>query len=1551
MPTELAALLQEFRDTATSDADMGAKFERLTKFFLTVDPIWSDQLTNVRLRYEAGIGPDVGIDLVAEEVASGGQVAIQCKFYDEKTYLGDLGTFLTASGKEGFVRRILVTTSNKWSKHAENALAGQQVPVQRVLLHDMEQSPIDWSAFDLTTNYSASPHKPKDLFPHQEDALEAVLSGFDGQDRGKLIMACGTGKTLTSLRIAESVMARTDEPASVLFLAPSISLLGQTILEWGHNKRGPYLALAVCSDSRLAKVEEDLPPSDLAIPASTDVGQLEAALAMRGEKNVVIFSTYQSLAVVGEAQKRGCLPDFDLVICDEAHRTTGITSATKAEFDEFSAFVRVHEDRFLAARKRLYMTATPRIYQDPDNRVSASGAVIASMDDESVFGPEFYRLGFGESVERGLLTDYRVLILAVDEEYVAREELPDLQAEDSTINLDDASKLVGCWRGLSRIRTSGSDVDDRPMKRAVAFANTIAASRKLAARLEVIGRMANTENRGLLIEARHVDGNQNAQVRRQHLDWLKNEPDVGTARVLTNARCLSEGIDVPALDAVIFAQARGSQVDIVQAVGRVMRRFEGKKSGYIILPVAVTPGADIDRTLRHSRYKIVWDVLNALRSHDDRFDIMVNAIDLNQERDERIEVEVVTDEDAPEQREEIEQGVLVSLPSQVTDGVYAKIVEKVGDRAYWETWATDIAEIAKRHALRIEVLLRESKTAQTAFDRFLKGLRDNLNDSISEDDAIEMLSQHLITEPVFDALFADFSFAESNPVSRVMQEVLQALGDDSLTTEKDALTPFYESVRNRAAAVDNDAARQRLVTDLYEKFFRLAFPRTADRLGIVYTPVELVDFMLHSVEAILNDELGQGISDSGVHVIDPFAGTGTFLSRLIRSDHIRESDLERKYLFEFHSNEIVLLAYYIAAINIEAAYHERFGGKYVSFDGIALADTFQIYESDDTIDRSVFVANNERIVRQMESPIKVVIGNPPYRGLSATGEADDANIAYPTLDQRISQTYVAKSAATTRTSVYDSYVRAMRWATDRIDDDGIVAFVTNNGWLTSKSADGLRKCLSDEFTSIYVLDLHGNSRTARDSAAEGGNVFGVRVGISIFFGIKRPSAIGPAQIRYASIGSALTADEKLNRLASLKFREIQWTDVSPNGEGDWIEQRSEKFSFFTPLGGRDARKEGLDTIFLGETAGVMTNRDGWLYSFSREEIEARIENVCDAFNASMSQGVSSIDVPGFPVSESDRSRIASGRRLTYDKALVRAASYRPFCKQLTYFSKDLVHSQYTLDRYFPDPSEENIGIFVAGPGASGGFAALATDCPPDRHFLSTGQLFSRWRFPPVANLDDLNLFSESDGEHGRFQRQSNLNPAAVERISTLLGESLSDDDVFHYVYGVLNSKDYQERFATSLSKMLPRVPLVRNYASFIEAGARLAAQHVNYETAEPFPLTEHWKTEVKDYRVSKMRLAKPKSNESHCSISVNDHLDLRGIPAEALDYRLGPRSGIEWVLDRYRIREDKETGFVSDPNAWSTEPRFIVDLLARVVSVSMDSASEIKGLPSLDVMD
>jgi predicted helicase len=1010
-------VLAQFREAATSNRDLGDRFERLIWRYLELDPIYAERFSRVWLfndwPQKGQIG-DVGIDLVAEERATGEFCGIQCKFYLPEHTLAkeDIDSYFTALGHPLFTSGIIVSTTDRWGKNADHAIAHQTKPVNRLSVHDLEASPIDWSKFSLQRPQDLSLRSQKKPREDQTVAIGDVLNGFKSANRGKLIMACGTGKTFTALKIAERIAPN----GHILFLVPSLSLLSQTLREWTAESIRPLHSLAVCSDASIGKRttktdddKADITTYDLAFPATTSarqiVNQYQAIQRMAEKKKsaaqmTVVFSTYQSIDAVSQAQKAG-LPEFDLIICDEAHRTTGVTLSGEDE----SHFVKVHDANFIKAKKRLYMTATPRVYGDEAKlKAGQADAELCSMDDEAMFGPEFHRLGFGEAVGKNLLSDYKVLVLAVDEKYVSRTFQRQIADANNELNLDDAVRITGCWNGLqkrfdkSTATAADLDGDVLHMRRAVAFSRSIKDSKAFVEKFgQIIDayRAAHPDAENLLdCKLDHVDGTFDALKRNARLDWLKANAPENTCRILSNARCLSEGVDVPALDAVLFLNPRKSIIDVVQSVGRVMRRAEGKKYGYIILPIGIPADVPAEEALKdNEKYKVVWQVLQALRAHDDRFNATVNHLELNKQRPDQIQIIGIggddpnakgngpSDGDSQPKLREVQGAFAFPQLDEWKDAIYARIVLKCGDRRYWESWAKDVAVIAERHTDRIRQLIADGQPRhKQAFADFLAGLRDNINPSISEEDAIEMLSQHLITRPVFDALFENYAFTKNNPVSLAMQQMLDTLHDQALEKETAALEKFYASVRQRASGIDNAEGRQRVVIELYDKFFRTAFPKMAERLGIVYTPVEVVDFIIRSVEDVLQHEFKSSLGAKDVHVIDPFTGTGTFIVRLLQSGLIGKDDLLRKYRDELHANEIVLLAYYIAAINIEETFHGLRGkrGDYTPFDGMVLTDTFQMYESKGEWDEKYFPENNRRVKRQKQSPIRVVIGNPPY---------------------------------------------------------------------------------------------------------------------------------------------------------------------------------------------------------------------------------------------------------------------------------------------------------------------------------------------------------------------------------------------------------------------------------------------------------------------------------------------------------------------------------------------------------------------------------------------
>ncbi|MCV2216071.1 DEAD/DEAH box helicase [Thauera sp. Sel9] len=1571
--TTIHHILDELAEAATDHRDKGGKFERLIKAYLTTDPLYVSRFSDVWLWTEwpdRGGKGDTGIDLVAKERDTGALVAIQCKFYTPTYYLqkGDIDSFFTASGKAPFASRLIVSTTDKWSKHAEDALEAQQIPCARLRVQDLEDSAVDWSKFSLAKPDHVVLRNKKKPFKHQQAALKAVAKGFAEHERGKLIMACGTGKTFTSLKIVEQ---ETPSNGLVLFLVPSISLLSQTLKEWTAQATDEIRAFAVCSDTKVGKHSEDIAVHDLAFPATTDAKRLGLAMAARPKgdtRRTVIFSTYQSIDVISQAQKKHGVGEFDLIVCDEAHRTTGVTLAD----DDESAFVRVHKPEFLAAKHRLYMTATPKIYADESKtKADEAGAEIASMDNEALFGPEFHRLGFGEAVSQGLLADYKVMVLAVDEKSVSKTFQSQLADENKELNLDDVVKIVGCWNGLSkRLQATEGDntatLDPHPMRRAVAFARDIKSSKHLAKLFpEVVDQYIDGQEEDLLrCEVEHVDGTYNVLLRNQKLDWLKEDAEGNTCRILSNARCLSEGVDVPALDAVLFLNPRDSVVDVVQSVGRVMRRAEGKKYGYIILPIGVPADLTPEEALKdNKKYKVVWQVLQALRAHDDRFNALINKIDLNKDPGAgKINVIGVggkkpgtEGKDGKEGQAGQQIGFAFPHLDEWRNAIFAKIVQKVGTRKYLEQWAGKVADIAQRHIDRITLLLADPESkASKAFARFLKGLHKNINPSITKDDAIEMLAQHLITKPVFEALFENYKFSQNNPVSISMDKVLKVLEDQALDKETESLDKFYNDVRLRVEGVDNAEGKQKVITELYDKFFAIAFKKMADRLGIVYTPVPVVDFIIKSADEALRAEFGQGLADEGVHILDPFTGTGTFLVRLLQSGLIPPEDAKRKFQRELHANEIVLLAYYIAAINIEEAYHGLTGGDYTPFDGIVLTDTFQLGEEEGQFEE-VFPENDKRAKRQKKTEIRVIIGNPPYAGAQDSANDSNANLKYDKLDGDIRSTYAEHSTATNKSSLYNSYIRAFRWASNRIKDNGIVCFVSNGFYIDGKAADGMRKSLTDEFQSIYVFNLRGDqiNTSGEVSRAEGGKIFGggSRSSIAITLLVKNSkNAKQPCQIHYHDIGSYLSREQKLDIIQQFGgIGSIPWQSITPNPEHDWINQRDPAYDHFIPMGEKGA---GSKSVFSSYSRGLETSRDAWAYNFSRAKLEKNVKAMIKFYNEQMDafwatnpakpkeqiEAFVAKDPQKISWSRGLKADVVRKKKIKFDPACVRVAMYRPFVKTWAYVNKDFCEYTNKLPRYFPTDAAKNLVISTTEIGSTKAFTPLMAAVVPDLHL----QHASPW-FP---------LHDYGDCTDGMFAgHSSGLDSRVVAEFKKVYGD-ISDEDLFFYIYGVLHSPEYTTRFASDLKKMLPRIPLAQDFQAFAKAGRSLADLHVGYEQANPYPLgqtTGQLGLDPKaDHRVAKMRFGKKGKEADRSAIIVNNQITLTGIPEEAYGYQVNGKSAIEWLLECYQMDTDKASGIVNDPNDWSTDPSYIVDLIKRIVTVSVETRKIVEALPALN---
>ncbi len=1654
-------------NSSVSEKEKGTKYEAACVWFLDNDPYWSQRFSRVGTLEQAlnwedcpiHDTQDTGIDLVAQDTGTEEWWAIQCKCYDDEKPLpkGVCDSFYArALGDPAIDHYMIMTTAKGIAKNLK-----QQIDNTDTMLVDtakMETSHLDWGSFIYgVVDFERETYDPR---PHQKEAINAIKATFAENDRCKAIMACGTGKTLMSLRLTEDYL---NGSGTVLFCAPSISLVGQSMREWLSQSRVKLSPLVVCSDAKASRREDAIPMTldSFEYPATTRPDRLvehyKASRKINPDGLVVIFSTYQSIDVIHQAQELG-IPEFDLIICDEAHRTTG-SALPGVSKQEASSFMKVHYNENVSAKKRLYMTATPRIYGETAKRKGAEeDFTIASMDDESLYGPVAYQIKFGEAVEKKLLTDYKVLVLTVEEDALGEHllKMDDQGVNARTLEPSDIGKIIGCWKGLAEHGENAPEdalgldemlvIDDmnseptkpiKPLKRAVGFCQTINASKTICeAFSQTIDKYKDEgEDFGLKCELKHVDGTMNSQDRNRNIAWLGEEVPDGECRILTNARCLAEGIDVPNLDAVIFFNAKNSTVDVVQAVGRVMRVAKGKDFGYIILPIFVPAGMTPEEALDDSKvFANVWSILQALRSHDERIEARVNALaleqaarknkpDINKDRHKGWDDSLTSKKEIEEQKAaEIAHGVQMRLSlfpvERWEKAVRTQLVKKCGTRIYWDEWADDVAKIAQRHIERIDALVKSNDKVGEKFQVFLTGLRDSLNPGISEEDAVEMVAQHMITVPVFDALFGDFEFAKSNPVSIAIESFLSIIKEHRVEEASDAevLEDVYASVRRRAAMVRTDTARQQLIRDLYERFFKVAFKGTSDKMGVVYTPSEIIEYILRETDRVLKREFGKSLSDEGVHILDPFAGTGSFIAELIESDLIPNDKLEQKYKHEMHSNEILLLAYYIMTVNIEYAYHARMGGGYAPFEGAVLTDTFQMTEEGDTLDTKVFTQNSERVLKQNELPIRVIVGNPPYSIGQRNENDNNANENYPFLDESIRSTYVARSDAKLSKGVYDSYIRAFRWATNRLNragDRGIICFVTNAGWLEASATDGMRRCFVDEFNSIHVFHLRGNQRTqGEESRKEGGKVFGSgsRAPIAITMLVKNPDSKEQGKIYFHNIGDYLTREEKLTKVKhAAVYDDLEWTEIIPDKHGDWINQRDDSWYDFAPVVidkcvEKKASRFGIFELF---SYGVVTNRDAWAYNFSQEKLKHNMTNMLEFFNEEQKrmqsmnatkkqENLLSNDSTKIKWTRRLKDYCFNGRNIQLEPCWC-VSMYRPFCKQWLYFNMELNEMTCQQTRLFPFALSEwedrgrvskpyssllgekmtyqqngisqlpNLVIQVTGVGSKRDFSCLMSSVVPDLQTMENGQSLAFYWYEEQESLGG--LFESQEKKIVRhetitdeaLQIFKNVYPKVFDaygkqpvRAKKYGGVELNKEDIFFYIYGVLHSSEYRERFASNLKKELPRIPFAEDFVRFCNAGRALAELHLNYESVEPYPSIIEEGSSKDPGRTEKIRFGKCKKDDDHPKgedktvLYVSENLVLKNIPERAYDYVVNGKSAIGWLIDRYQVRTDKASGIVNDPNDYSEDPRYIVDLVKRVVTVSMETLEIVGNLPPLN---
>ena len=1608
-------VLNYIRHKSKNDVELGFAFEKVCKIFFENDLTQSEQYTKVwhykdwAKEHHSYSENDIGIDLVAKLRYEEGFCAIQCKCYksDHSISKSDIDSFISASSTSDFERLVLIDTSTlPLGKNSQSVLDNIDTEYIRIQQSAFDQSRINWNSY--INQGEVKLNSKKELKDHQIKALNAIKKGLEEDDRGKMIMACGTGKTFTSLRIAEEIAG---PGKKVLYMVPSLALMSQTVCEWKNDASSEFIAFSACSDEKVGKRKRssdqlEITLNDLAFPATTNSKKLsEQVKKADNSKMIVVFSTYHSINVISKSQFEEELGEFDLIICDEAHRTTGATLVG----DDDSNFIRIHSNENVKGKKRLYMTATPRIYGENARKKEDKGEVsLASMDDEDIFGKNLFHRGFGWAVENGLLSDYKVVVLMMDEQIVSNRVQKSL-TEGTELELDDATKMVGCYKALAKIGIDTSD--KKPMKKALAFCQNIRTSELFSGEFsnvvnEYTSNEENTDKNQnkLKVELFHVDGTFNAEKRNEKLNWLKEKTDQNICRVLTNARCLSEGVDVPSLDAIMFLHPRKSQIDVVQSVGRVMRKSEGKNLGYVILPITIAPGVSLKRALDdNDRYKVIWQILNALRAHDDRFDSTINRIGLGEDVSNRIEIidgtspselEATTaiiedvkttskkkkeendstigrkNEGETNHNEEAEQ--LSFMLTDLSQAIKAKIVEKCGTRDYWENWANDISKIAQQHISRINSIVLNSGTKEReAFISFVEEIRDDLNSDISETDAVEMLAQHIITRPVFDTLFKGNRFTSENAVSKAMETILSQIYDRNIDTQSRSLEKFYLSVKRRSEDIITSTGRQTLILELYDRFFRNAFPLMTQKLGIVYTPIQVVDFINNSVEVLMQEKLNTSLANENVHILDPFTGTGTFISRLLQSDIFSRAQLIKKFNSEIHANEIVLLAYYIACINIEAVYFDLVKeDKYSPFQGIVLTDTFQLYEQEKDMIANLLPDNSGRRTSQKKKNITVIIGNPPYSAKQKDTNDNAQNLRYKNLDNQIENFYAKHTDTTLKGALYDSYVRAFRWASDRISDKGIIAYVSGSGWLTKKFGTGIRKSLYEEFNHIYIIDLKGDIRLdaySKTTKTQGENIFGSAsmTGIAIVF-LVRDGSKNPCKIHYCNKYGNASRNEKLNFLSSEKnikalIQKRYFQKIFPTNEQEWINKSDPLIKKSIILG--DKKKQSL-AIFTEYSIGLQTQRDAWCYNSSPKQLSKNILVMINEFNNHLKKynQYPLLELPNLVDQDKKKmswsrhlyKQIKKGEEAIFKEKFLRKSLYRPFTYQICYADPKFNDEQGKTSKIFPNNESENMVILVSGIGSQRGVSALGSKSLPDRQTIQNGQCFP------------LYLYSKDNGENLLFSitdstRKFGINNSILDIFTNKYDKKIKEEDLFFYIYGLLHNKEYKIRFEINLLNELPRIPPLNSYDEFLETsmkGKQLFDLHTNFEKVKRYPLTiKKNKNNLKEksdpisfYRVEKMKFT---SKDDRSSITYNQNIVMENIPDKAYEYFVNGKPALEWVMERQCIRQDKKSGIINDANDYANEvmknPSYPLELFQRVITVSLETISIIDSLPQLNI--
>ncbi len=1210
------------------------------------------------------------------------------------------------------------------------------------------------------------------------------------------------------------------------------------------------------------------------------------------------------------------------------------------------------------------------------------------MDDTETFGEEIYTLNFSKAIALDLLTDYKVIILAVRKENLSgvtnsvNKKISQLKAQGTKldkklINNEFVCKIVGTHKGLAKQDLIVLDEENKedhnlqyqydiaPSQRAINFCKSINTSKNIKDSFETIMECYDEELKkksfkNLKISIDHIDGTMNCKDRLEKLEEL-NQFQPNTCKVLSNARCLSEGVDVPALDSIVFFDGKSAMVDIIQAVGRVMRKAKRKKRGYIILPIALEESEikNLDEAVNNTNFKNIWKVIKALRSHDPSLvdeatfkeKIKIFGSDDRSNPDDEEELKKDKTEQSPNDPKQAQKTLFDAILLQdLADAMYNVMPTKLGDRNYWENFTKKTGNIARTLNNRLKMIFEKNPEF---FHGFLDSLRENIHQNIREDEALDMITSHIITKPIFDALFGDNI---KNPIAKALDKMVQKLSTLGLEGETKDLKNLYESVKTEATHAKSQKSQQELIKNLYNTFFKEAFRKQSEKLGIVYTPIEVVDFILRATNGILKKHFNTDFNDQSITIFDPFTGTGSFIARLLSKENALISDeaLKEKFQKNLFAFDIVLLSYYIALINITQAAQNR-DSSLKNFKNIALTDSLDYLEektNKGALPLYEDLKENKGIKDTLAGQnIRVIIGNPPYSTGAKNENDNNQNLSHPKLEKRVYEKYGKNSTSrnvgqTTR----DTLIQSIRMASDVIKDKGVIGFVVNGGFIDSKSADGFRKCVAKEFSHLYVLNLRGNQRTSGEvSKKEGGKIFdsGSRATIAIVFFVKDNSVTNNT-IHYYDIGDYLKREEKLHRLASfLNLDAIPFEKITPNNKGDWINQREDAFDKLIPLK-RDPKLKIFDTIFDLNSGGVVSGRDPWVYNFSPNILTQSVQKCIDAYNADLKRfnarfreafkqrtakdkGIKSADLYKHLNDKeitTDKTKIAwvqnlktqliKGKKLDdFSQEKISVSLYRPFNKQYFYYERELAWSFCLMKKIFPDKSAQNVVINTT----TRNFCSLIGDAIPDTHFIGDTQAY------PLYYYDDLgNRYNAISGYAlNLFRRHYKDN-------------AIAEEEIFYYIYAIFHHKGYLEKYKNSLAKEAPRIALSEDFKELSVLGKELAELHLNYESGEMHTSVKHNLLENAEmegyYDVDKM-------TKKGDRIIYNQNITITKIPQKAFEYVINGKSAIDWVIERYQKTMDKDSLIENNPNDYAGG-KYVFELLCRVIKLSEKSVDLIE---------